>query len=457
MFQQRIQTAFNGSTADEMFPFVKGESPYDGVLHSVLRATLDGKIGDDTITTRHNTVDFSGHGFDDEVFCGYDSQTITFISNEGNQRIPEWVPEKFTETHPGWERVQRVSSFFERLFDCTCFINQEQKSTVVIVGRLDTGRMHYILCSIFAMLPWYYKKETVTPEDIELVKSLREPSYEKFLAAIAEFEGRYDFYTPKIRSLGDYESEWEGREISRMQRKSDNLRDRLDGLYRDLAEYTKQKSAIDRQILGWKLGTSEREYTIKQYLIDNAQKVRFVSADDDGMTVEILTDLVYFDDELAEDVYDSTRDLINETRTRNAKLTKEEMKLLFKALFLDKSIILRFCAAYRLNVSGCRVDALGEFDFDSAAAKYMPNPHINRYTCIGGYEQGFIKCMSAQNYIGAIEQAIASCQSLNFADGTVMEYFMKTLYETDKRCLVMNGLNLTPKEAVDELKKKGEE
>lgn len=457
MFQQEISTQFNTTAGSEVCPFVIGVSPYDGALHSVLRATLYGKIGEEMIVTRFAECDFNGNR-DEDVICEEVAEgSITFISNVTNHRIPDWVSDMFLKTHEGWEKVNRVSSFFERIFDCICFINTEKKSTVVFVGRLDTGRMHYILCSVFAMLPWYYSKETVTPDDIELVKSLREPTPAKFNAAIAVFEEKYDFYTMSLGSLNDFETDWQEREVSRMQQTSDSFREKMASLYHDLAEYQKQKEAIDRQILGWKLGNTQRDYSLKQYLIDNSKNVRYMSSNEDGMTVEIITELMYFDEDIASDVYGSARGLIDETYVRRSELSKEDMKLLFKALFIDKTATLRFCAGYRLNVNRGRVDGITDFDFDSAASKCLPNPHINRYACIGGYEQGFIRCMSTQNYVGAIEQAIVSCQSLNFADGTVMEEFMRRLYETDKKCIVIDGRDMTTKEAVDEIKKKGEE
>ena len=56
-----------------------------------------------------------------------------------------------------------------------------------------------------------------------------------------------------------------------------------------------------------------------------------------------------------------------------------------------------------------------------------------------------------RNYIGALEQCIASCKSLNFGDSAVMGEFMKTMWSNGSvsRCIELpDGPVVKPNEAI---------
>ena len=73
---------------------------------------------------------------------------------------------------------------------------------------------------------------------------------------------------------------------------------------------------------------------------------------------------------------------------------------------------------------------------------------------MGNYSATINQLLKDNDYIGAIEQCIASCKSLNFGDSTVMEEFMLRLYgisdqHVNIRCIELpNGEVVTPKNAV---------
>ena len=98
-----------------------------------------------------------------------------------------------------------------------------------------------------------------------------------------------------------------------------------------------------------------------------------------------------------------------------------------------------------------------DYNYGSEMRECMPNPHIDRYRCIGNYERTINQCIKENNYIGALEQAIASCKSLNFGDSTVMKEFMRRMYGLESyshnKCVELpDGTVVTPKEAAAWLK-----
>lgn len=77
---------------------------------------------------------------------------------------------------------------------------------------------------------------------------------------------------------------------------------------------------------------------------------------------------------------------------------------------------------------------------------------------MGNYQRAINELLKNHNYIGAIEQCVASCRSLNFADSTVMQEFMRRLYglsdyNVNIRCIELpDGRVVEPKEAIVWLK-----
>ena len=107
-------------------------------------------------------------------------------------------------------------------------------------------------------------------------------------------------------------------------------------------------------------------------------------------------------------------------------MEKDDVEKLMYAIFIDQVLKLRFCCAYRIRL-GERVEGLRNYDYNESYETYIPNPHIDRYSCLGNYERTMNERLADNDAIGAIEQCISSCKSLNFADSTVMEVFMERM------------------------------
>ena len=82
----------------------------------------------------------------------------------------------------------------------------------------------------------------------------------------------------------------------------------------------------------------------------------------------------------------------------------------------------------------------------------MPNPHIDRYRCMGNYETKINNLLKNRDYIGALEQCAASAKSLNFHDSTVMSEFVRQICTNagkNNRCIELpDGKVVKPAEAI---------
>jgi len=129
------------------------------------------------------------------------------------------------------------------------------------------------------------------------------------------------------------------------------------------------------------------------------------------------------------------------------------MKKLMWEIFVEEEPRLRikFCAAYRFDLNG-NVSPLQGHNFSYDFADCMPNTHINQYGCMGNYSRTINELLKRRDYIGALEQCIASCKSLNWGDSAVMGGFMETMWggnSVNNRCIELpDGRVVKPAEAI---------
>jgi hypothetical protein len=132
-------------------------------------------------------------------------------------------------------------------------------------------------------------------------------------------------------------------------------------------------------------------------------------------------------------------------------VTKNQMEMLYRAIFGEKWYRLRMCAAYTADMrTGLR--AIQHYGFPLESQSYFPNPHIQTFGCIGTYAGRFQEYMQKKDYVGAIDQAVVSARNLNFYDSTVISAFARDLSCTTIKCIEKsNGTLLTPLAAITEL------
>ena len=95
------------------------------------------------------------------------------------------------------------------------------------------------------------------------------------------------------------------------------------------------------------------------------------------------------------------------------------------------------------------VSALTGHEFPAEYSHYMPNTHIDQFSCMGGYERTINQLLKNNNYIGALEQCVASCKSLNWGDSTVMGRFMSSLYANNRSIIRLpDGTYVRPAAAI---------
>lgn len=357
---------------------------------------------------------------------------IHSISNATPENVManfELLKAKFTEIYSGWHRQERFTDFYRKSFNTLCFSNPELKSTVIFVENLDNRRVHYLQAAALAMVPWYFDpKDGLSAEEIDFLKSLREKTPEKYLAYLEKFVEKYDFKSARVRQLlAGFETRFERIECDRVRNDIATVDRQITNLNNQIADYLRTRNEHCLRLMGLETkiaqGEAAGDSEIMEYFLCNKRLI-LESVNGNDLYFAVRDYLTYYDETMAKRIIDNASSYCYYVSTR---ISHEKIKKLMRAVFVDQRIKIRFCAAYRLSLNG-GVSTCGGHDFGADFTGYMPNPHIDGYNCMGNYGRTINELLRNNDYIGAIEQCIASCKSLNFADSTVMECFMKSIY-----------------------------
>ena len=320
---------------------------------------------------------------------------------------------------------------------------------------------------IVAFLPWYFDAQKgISEEEMELIQSLKEKkSSERYLNALNKIAEQYDFRSIKIkRMLDGFETRFERRECDRLTADIES-KDRQIRQYNDaIADLLQTKNNLNIKLMGLqaKIASGSGESEVMDFFL-RSRNLDVSSVSNTALYFVIKDYLEFFDEDMAENVINNKSSVVYHPNYHNpsGRIPFEDMKLLMTAIFIDQTLRIKVCAAYKL-VLGEKVVGMESYDFGYGYEEYMPNPHIQLHGCLGGYRPKINEFIVRSDYIGAVSQCVASCKSLNFGDPTVMAEFMEGLYgertSLNNKCIELpNGSTVTPKEAIVWLKKQEEE
>lgn len=372
------------------------------------------------------------------------------------------INREFEEKFPGWERLEKVTDFFRKSFKVLCFVNSEHKKVVLILENMTLKIFHYLQSATLAFFPWYFdpQKDAISEEELKLIKSLTGKSAVRYQECLNEIAKKYDFETEHIRqTIKNFKTTLECKMRDHLKEKISTFDSQIRSQEAQISSLLKERRECEVSLLAWELKEHEDSSSeLADYFSTNA------SLSLDGVNAEgelefsVKSYCEYFDEEIAKTVINNPNSYVYRPRNTYLVHIKEaDIKRLMNAVFVDQTIKLRLCAAYTLSAVSQRINCR-TFHFNWFDGEYTPNPHIDRFGCLGTYINPINKMLREYNYIGVIEQCIASCKSINFTDSPVMREFLEHLYGTKEaykgnKCLELpSGLVATPEEAIKWLK-----
>lgn len=442
-------TKFVGELADGIFRNIRGDS-YRGDVSflSTLRALVGPRVGEDSVRLRFKSTNFSAsnieeYGAKDVVeamgAAPYEGDTgvITIHSLSGRKEDVDAnfdIVKDFGSYYSGFEPLQKIEAFYRKSFKVACFIDSARKNVCLFVDNLNLAKLHFLQMSIIAFLPWYFSKEEgVTDLEMELVYSLAQNDKEKYIECLEKVADTFDFRSAKIRSLlSGFELQCEREEAQRVRIAISDLNSRIEDYNSRIADALREREDRNIRLLGLeaKISKGDEGSEIMDYFMAN-KNLSLVSVSGGQVEFYVRGFIEYFDPDMAESVINNRHGYVYEDHSNYDSEEGAAMRKLLTELFVSDSprMRIRSVAGYMFDIRG-NIRGLDNYSFGEDAKDYLPNPHINRYRCLGNYERVINTRLSDRDYVGAISQCAASCSSLNWGDSTVMRHFMRSMWDS---------------------------
>lgn len=437
MFRERIRKEDTKITnaSQDMFPGIITQD-YNGdyTIVAMLRGLIDKRISEEEKFTQEFVscsyeLDESEINIGDVADFNHGLKIISLTSRNDDSRDKARELIKITMEENGYELVEKVSIFFKSAFPVECYIDELNKASIVVVDRLDTRRLHCVLCGLIAYLPWYFKDVPATEDEISLIKTMNEKSSDAFLNAIKKIEVNYDFESARIRELlSGLEQEFQRSKIRSLKDRDENLKYDIDNIRRRISEKIAELKEVQMNLLALQLAeaNTEEENGIMNYFLNN-KSVRLIEREGTRLKFISYGYLMFWDEDTTQRILDNKTSIF---RNGDGKYGSEYDDTLLKdcleRVFIDREIKIRMMAEYRLDINS-GVDGIQNPSYPSDMKDYTPNPHVDRYACLSGNADECYRHVQNGNYTAAIDQCTSSALGINVADGIVMREFMDRL------------------------------
>lgn len=444
----------------------------DVSLVSTLRALFNSRIGDSTIHVRFMSLSFAKNDWMGSSAINYvkrscnEDNALTVASfeyyeNEANDFGYSMVEDRFGSLE-GWVRLKQITDFFHANFEVMCFVNEQKRSSVLFVKKLNLRKYHQLQVAALNVLPWYFNPGSgnkPTELEMELLRSLQEKTADHYLSVIEKISKEFDFETLFITSkLAGFESIYEKQRLAELEGLVERYHSKIKSLQDEIKNVLRTINDQSDTIVGlrMKIESHDSDNSLTQFFLRNRNFRLDRISGASTLVYHINTYLSYFDSD-AFSVFLQDRHSIFYQYAPDT-YSHELVERFFKALLVDDEIKMRMCAAYTLDIrSG--FNAIEAFNYGADGENRMPNPHIDHYGCLGGYEYRASELMEKNDYISVLEMSVASAANLKATDDAVVRHFIKDIFDgRGGKCFELpDGTLMNITEVMDYFKKEMEE
>lgn len=446
MFPNSItSTPLTTRTADAVFDNILASSYGDDISFSAtLRALLYSRMKPEDklflyfTSSTYNTETLENCSvkdvFDAMLGSGFKMNSDEINIHNFHHNNDEWrnysfryVSRKMKEYDPDMCELDIITQFYKKQFKVLCFINHEKRKVAIFVENLDIRKLHYLQCSLLAMLPWYFNPSDGASElEMKLIHSLRKKTSEEYIECLEEFAGQFDFRTLHIKnSLNGFEVQAEKIELERVKNEIQCIESDINHYNERIGNLLSTRSSRLTTLIGLeqKIANGSENSEIMDYFLCN-KNLFLNSVNGNNIDFNIVGYLEYFDQDYAETVISNKNSCLYYAHDIDNDIAER----IYRAIFIDEVLRVKFCASFTFQING-NIRANDSRDYSGKDYKEcMPNPHLDLYRCLGGAELVINELLLKRDYIGAIEQCVAATKNLNLSDSIVVEQFARILF-----------------------------
>lgn len=442
-----------GVTADEIFPNIQidGFSLGDVTIPAVMRAVLYDRLPDgQTAKLAYRVLpscsldaEIIADSFKDIDLRSVENHLLILSVESRNDEEKalvshniEGLSDLFGMT-PRVEVAKTLSDAFRTKI--TMFADRERSCTLFAIAGSPTT---FMLHGIAKLMPRYFdrfyehdSKKHCVLTDFEsrlLIDGLgTSKDADTFSSVIQEFCERFDFSTPKIKTLlKGIEQNFSKSQLANLDQKIESLISRITETNRAYASLVRQKrDFIDRRRaieLGLE-GNSQQDELMNYFLTNRNLVLDEVKGD--SISFDVRTVLANFDSAAAEDLlHMSDRTSRSVLYTCGPSVSASDRDLLYRAIFVDQEIRVWMYGHFTFNIgSDVSVQASSAREPIPEMHDCCPNPHLYFFSCMGDNERYAIDALLAGDFTVAMEQMIGAAASANINESITMNRWVRHL------------------------------
>ena len=471
MFKNVIrETAFTTPEANDFFansiPLSRDPSNEDVTLTSTLRALVYPRMKDsgvekfNALQVGYRSNEVYGHS-SDLIDCFLGNALLIYNctgdENERKNAIENCVSRFENDETNQFVEIKKIHDFYKDAFYVRCIVNDEKKIAILYIINCDTRKLHYVQCSLPAVLRWFFDPEKgLSDDEMKLIRSFMNSSSEEYMSILDKMIEEYNLEEGRIHSI------LHGFETIRIDKQIASIKQNIEASEYSIKRYSEAIHSeslnledLNYRLAGYmnaKLDDTGETTELEEYFLCN-KSVNLENGDESGMVFVATGYLTYFDDDQAYAMIRNNKGIIESAiagiNTSRLKISSGNIRKLMKKIFVDREYKLRICGAYQFS-SNSGVTGLSGYSYPAKFRTYMPNPHLDRYSCLGDNRAAIERHLREGDYVYGVEQCVSSCISLNLVDTSVMIEFVKRICSDraeDKFIELPNGEIVSPVEA----------
>lgn len=402
----------------------------------------------------------------DEVSFSHDGLDIFFLSRTSKEEISKFVEKGKFGT--GVTFVRSCSTFCSRYYEVLIFRNESERATTVYVVRDRMRRgtsaeilsplIHRIACCIGRIIPQFVGE--ITAEEKAFCEALQRPDL-SLLQELCDAEyAKYDFRAIEI------DEKMTGFTLAAGERMIQNLNEQIADTENDYRRTLDQVRDIQRLLEELNMRLTMYSSGSNDPNKEDAELVEYAKSLPGFNVLYKSNDRIYFCFVSPIDEFDpiAYRDFVTDCCSdrsyvfKHSPFSLDETKKLYDSIFVKHDFDLYIYATYSIDTEGYVVArTIDPQDHYVDVSHAIPNPHIVRHNCVGGYGSAFSDCGRRHDFIGALTVAAQSARCVNVGESVSAEYLFEAMFDSGKRCFkTKDGRWVNAEEAMEMVRNNAE-
>lgn len=229
----------------------------------------------------------------------------------------------------------------------------------------------------------------------------------------------------KNRAKREREEALAALETSMQQDKTEQFREKIANVQRQIESYLDEIARLNEEMNKTKgeyllyalENTEDKTKELRAFLESCGEKLTGLRFDSNRLYFAYRTELMYYEPELLQRYFDSTRS----NCVTNAS---DAIKQLLKDIFINKKYKVMIESGAYIDLSNDRIAYIDPMNITHKPVIGIPNPHHRHYNCWGDNAPSITKALIDNDYIAAITIAFAAMSGINISDTAVLSKFI---------------------------------